>query len=114
MSPLGIHVTAVEPGPFRTNWSGSSMRHSERSIPDYDEFYELIRAARLRNNGHQPGDPARAAIAILQVIDDENPPKHLVLGSAALNALTASGAAFQEDVTRWEALTRSTDFPDGR
>jgi NAD(P)-dependent dehydrogenase (short-subunit alcohol dehydrogenase family) len=111
---LGVHVTAVEPGPFRTDWSGRSMMHSERSITDYDELYEPVRTARLRNSGHQPGDPERAATAILQVIDDENPPKHLVLGSAALNALAASRAAFDEDVTRWEDLTRSTDFPNSR
>jgi len=111
---LGIHVTAVEPGPFRTDWSGRSMTHSDRSISDYDALYEPIREARRRNNGHQPGDPQKAAIALLQVIDDENPPKHLVLGSAALDALTASRAAFAEDVTRWEELTRSTDFSADR
>ncbi|HEY6539855.1 MAG TPA: oxidoreductase [Ktedonobacteraceae bacterium] len=111
---LGVHVTAVEPGPFRTDWSGRSMTHSERSISDYDEWYEPVRQARLRNNGRQPGDPERAAAAVLRVINDENPPRHLVLGSAALDALAASRAAFDTDVTRWEDLTRSTDFPDNR
>jgi NAD(P)-dependent dehydrogenase (short-subunit alcohol dehydrogenase family) len=111
---LGVHVTAVEPGPFRTDWSGRSMMHSGRSISDYDELYEPVRQARLRNSGHQPGDPERAAAAVLHVINDENPPRHLVLGSAALDALAASRAAFDEDVTRWEGLTRSTDFPDNR
>ena len=53
---LGVHVTAVEPGPFRTDWSGRSMTHSERSISDYDEWYEPVRQARLRNSGRQPGD----------------------------------------------------------
>jgi NAD(P)-dependent dehydrogenase (short-subunit alcohol dehydrogenase family) len=114
VAPLGIHVTAVEPGPFRTAWSGRSMTHSERSISDYDEMYEPIREARRRNNGHQPGDPERAAAAMLRVINDENPPRHLVLGSAALNALAASRAAFDADVARWEDLTRSTDFPENR
>ncbi len=108
---LGIHVTAVEPGPFRTDWSGRSMTHSERSLSDYDEVYEPIREARRRANGHQPGDPERAAAAILRVINDEDPPRHLVLGSAALDALAAGRAAFETDVKRWEALTRSTDFP---
>ena len=111
---LGIHVTAVEPGPFRTDWLGRSMTHSERSLSDYDEVYEPIREARRRNNGHQPGDPEKAATAILRVINDENPPKHLVLGSAALDALAASRAAFDTDVRRWETLTRSTDFPNHR
>ena len=111
---LGIHVTAVEPGPFRTDWSDRSMTHSERSISDYDEMYEPIREARRRYNGHQPGDPERAAAAMLRVINDEDPPRHLVLGSAALDALAASRAAFDTDVRRWEDLTRSTDFPDHR
>ncbi|MGB8346036.1 MAG: oxidoreductase, partial [Ktedonobacteraceae bacterium] len=99
---LGIHVTAVEPGPFRTAWSGRSMTHSERSISDYDEVYEPIREARRRNNGQQPGDPERAAAAILRVINDENPPRHLILGSTALDALAAGRAAFDTDVRRWE------------
>src|SRR6266700_2952027 len=105
---LGVHVTAVEPGPFRTDWSGRSMTHSERSISDYDEVYEPVRQARLRNSGRQPGDPERAAAAVLQVINDENPPRHLVLGSAALGALAASRTAFDTDMRRWEDLTRST------
>lgn len=109
---LGIHVTAVAPGPFRTDWSGRSMMHSERSLSDYDEMYEPIREARRRNNGHQPGNPERAAAAIMRVLNDENPPRHLVLGSAALDALAASRAAFDTSVKRWEELTRSTDFPD--
>ena len=107
---LGIHVTAVEPGPFRTDWSGRSMTHSARSISDYDEVYEPIREARRRANGHQPGDPDRAAAVILRVINDEDPPRHLVLGAAALDALAASRAAFDTDVRRWEPLSRSTDF----
>lgn len=114
VASLGIHVTAVEPGPFRTEWSGRSMTHADRSIAAYDAFYEPVRAARLRMSGHQPGDPERAATAILRVIDDENPPRHLVLGAAALDALAASRAAFDEDVTRWTDLSRSTDFPDPR
>jgi NAD(P)-dependent dehydrogenase (short-subunit alcohol dehydrogenase family) len=112
VSPLGIHVTAVEPGPFRTDWSGRSMTHSDRTISDYDASYEPIRQARLRNNGRQPGDPERAAAAVLQVINDEHPPRQLVLGSAALEALAASRAAFDADVTRGEELARSTDFPE--
>lgn len=111
---LGVHITAVEPGPFRTDWSGRSMTHSGRSISDYDEWYEPVRQARLRNSGRQPGDPERAAAAVLRVINDENPPSHLLLGSAALDALAASRAAFDADVTRWEDVTRSTDFPDNR
>ncbi len=111
VAPLGIHVTAIEPGPFRTDRSGRSMVHSPRTVHDYDDFYEPIRAARAQYNGRQPGDPERAAQAVLRAIGAEEPPRHLLLGAAALQALAASRAALDQDVTRWEAVTRSTDFP---
>ena len=112
VAPIGIHVTAVEPGPFRTDWSGRSMTHGKRTLTDYDKSYEPVRQARLRNNGQQPGDPEKAGVAILQVIEDENPPNHLVLGSAALDGVIANRAAFQQELMRWEHLSRSTDFSD--
>lgn len=111
VGPLGVHVTAVEPGPFRTRWSGASMSHSDRSIEDYDGFYEPIRAARAAYDGHQPGDPVRAAAALLRVLDDPAPPRHLLLGSAALDAVTAAQAALAKEVDDWRELTVSTDFP---
>jgi NAD(P)-dependent dehydrogenase (short-subunit alcohol dehydrogenase family) len=110
VASLGIHVTAIEPGPFRTDWSGRSMEHSPRTIHDYDEFYEPIREARARNNGRQPGDPDKAAAAVLRIIDADGPPRHLLLGADAITALAASRRAFDEDVARWESTTRSTDF----
>ena len=101
---------AVEPGPFRTDWSGRSKVHSPRTIHDYDAFYEPIREARDRYNGRQPGDPEKAGPAVLSVIDAGDPPKHLLLGADAITALTASRRAFDEDIARWESVTRSTDF----
>ena len=101
---------AVEPGPFRTDWSGRSKVHSPRTIHDYDAFYEPIREARDRYNGRQPGDPEKAGAAVLSVIDAGDPPKHLLLGADAITALTASRRAFDEDIARWESVTRSTDF----
>ncbi len=96
VAPLGIHVTAIEPGPFRTDWSGRSMVHSPRTVHDYDEFYEPIRAARAQYNGRQPGDPERAAQAVLRAIGAEEPPRHLLLGAASLEALAASRAALDQ------------------
>jgi NAD(P)-dependent dehydrogenase (short-subunit alcohol dehydrogenase family) len=110
MAPLGIYVTAIEPGPFRTDWSGRSMVHSSRTIHDYDEFYEPIREARARYDGQQPGDPEKAGAAVLIVIDAGDPPKHLLLGADAMTALAASREAFDRDAARWESVTRSTDF----
>jgi NAD(P)-dependent dehydrogenase (short-subunit alcohol dehydrogenase family) len=110
---FGIHVTAVEPGSFRTDWAGRSMARAERSIPDYDELFEPLRAARQAASGHQLGDPAKAAAAILRVLDAPDPPAHLLLGSDALRLVAAGRAAVDSDFRNWEELSRSTDFPDG-
>ena len=110
---FGVRVTIVEPGSFRTNWAGRSMVRSDRSIADYDELFEPIRAARQTASGNQLGDPAKAAEAVLEVIDAEKPPVHLVLGSDALRLVASGRAAVAADIEAWEELSRSTDFPDG-
>ncbi|MFD9700391.1 oxidoreductase [Lentzea sp. NPDC059081] len=110
---LGVRVTIIEPGSFRTAWAGGSMVRSERSIADYDELFDPIRAARQAASGHQLGDPAKAAQAVLRVVEADDPPVHLVLGSDALRLVGAGRAAVDADITAWEELSRSTDFPDG-
>ncbi|MGP3750477.1 oxidoreductase [Streptomyces sp. IBSNAI001] len=107
---FGIHVTAVEPGSFRTEWAGRSMARTPRSIPDYDELFEPIRTARQRASGHQLGDPAKAAAALLRIIDAPDPPAHLVLGSDALRLIRAGREAVDRDLDTWQDLTLSTDF----
>ena len=110
---LGVHVTAIEPGGFRTDWAGRSMVRAERTIADYDALFDPLRARRAEGSGHQLGDPEKAAAAVLQVIDAPNPPVHLLLGSDALRLVAAGRAAVEEDFRTWEELSRSTDFPDG-
>ncbi|WP_434445487.1 oxidoreductase [Lentzea sp. E54] len=110
---LGVRVTIIEPGSFRTSWAGGSMVRSERSIPDYDELFDPIRAARQAASGRQLGDPAKAAEAVLQVVEADEPPVHLLLGSDALRLVGNGRAAVTADIERWEELSRSTDFPDG-
>lgn len=110
---LGIHVTAVEPGSFRTDWAGRSMVRTERSISDYDELMNPVRANRIAASGNQLGDPAKAGQALLAVIDSPNPPAHLILGSDALRLVTNGRAAVDEEIAAWAELSRSTDFPDG-
>lgn len=110
---LGVHVTAVAPGSFRTDWAGRSMIRTERSIPDYDEVMDPIREHRLAASGNQLGNPERAAEAILKIIDAPKPPAHLLLGSDALRLVTGGRAALDRDIAEWEELTRSTDFADG-
>ncbi|MEU1047746.1 oxidoreductase [Streptomyces sp. NPDC005897] len=106
---FNIHVTAVEPGSFRTDWAGRSMVRTPRSIPDYDELFEPIRAARQAADGHQLGNPAKAAAALLRILDAPHPPAHLVLGSDALRLVRAGRAAVESDLDTWEDLTLSTD-----
>lgn len=110
---LGIHVTAVAPGSFRTDWAGRSMVRTDRSIPDYDEVMNPIREHRLAASGKQLGNPEKAAEAILTIIDVPNPPAHLLLGSDALRLVTTGRAAVDKDIQEWTELTRSTDFSDG-
>lgn len=106
---FGIAVTAVAPGSFRTDWAGRSMVRSPRSIADYDALFDPVRQARQEKSGKQPGDPVKAAQAMLAAIEAPVPPRHLLLGSDALGLVRQKLAALDEELSRWEALTRSTD-----
>lgn len=109
VAPFGIHVTAVAPGSFRTDWAGRSMARAPRSIEDYDAMFDPIRSAREAKSGHQLGDPVKAAQAMLQVIDSDAPPSHLLLGSDALQLVRAKLASMAGSIDTWEHLSRSTD-----
>jgi NAD(P)-dependent dehydrogenase (short-subunit alcohol dehydrogenase family) len=109
VKPLGIAVTAVAPGSFRTDWAGRSMIRAPRSIPDYDPVFDPIRQAREEKSGKQLGDPVKAARAILAVIDSDAPPAHLLLGSDAFSLVRDKLAAFATEMDAWETVTRSTD-----
>ena len=109
LKPFGIAVTAVAPGSFRTDWAGRSMIRTPRSIPDYDALFDPIRQAREEKSGKQLGDPAKAARAMLAVIDSDAPPAHLILGSDALGLVRAKLSELAQEITTWEAITRSTD-----
>lgn len=109
LAGFNIHVTAVAPGSFRTDWAGRSMVRSSRSINDYDALFDPIRQAREEKSGKQLGDPQKAARAILRVIESDNPPAHLLLGSDALKLVQDKLAAMTAEIETWEALTRSTD-----
>ncbi|KLD63463.1 oxidoreductase [Dyella japonica] len=109
VKPLGISVTAVAPGSFRTDWAGRSMVRSPRSIPDYDGLFDPIREARQQKSGRQLGDPAKAARAMLEVIAHDSPPAHLLLGSDAIDLVRQKLSSLAQEIDQWEALTRSTD-----
>lgn len=109
LEPFGIAVTAVAPGSFRTDWAGRSMARTPRSIADYDALFDPIRQAREEKSGKQPGDPAKAAQAMLAAIAAEHPPAHLLLGSDALRLVRGKLAALDAEIRAWEAVTVSTD-----
>ena len=110
LSPFNIKVTAVAPGSFRTDWAGRSMIRSNRSIADYDAVFDPIRKARQDKSGHQPGDPQKAAKALLEIVASNDPPVHLLLGNDALQLVRAKIRALELEMERWEALSMSTDF----
>ena len=107
---FGIHVTAVAPGSFRTDWAGRSMVRSGRSIADYDSVFDPIRKAREEKSGHQAGDPIKAAEVLLKLLATENPPVHLLLGSDALKLVREKIDSLASEITAWEDVTLSTDF----
>jgi NAD(P)-dependent dehydrogenase (short-subunit alcohol dehydrogenase family) len=107
---LGIYVTAVEPGMFRTDWAGRSMVRSERKITDYDGIFDPIREARKSRSGQQPGDPAKAGKAIVRLLTSTEPPLHLLLGSDAFDFVQKELDALRCEFSNWEPLTRSTNF----
>lgn len=111
--PLGIFVTAVEPGMFRTDWAGRSMVRSERSISDYDAVFDPIREARKARSGQQPGDPAGAGKAIAEFLTATEPPLHLLLGPDAFEYVHKELEALRSEFTAWEKVTRSTNFEQG-
>jgi short-subunit dehydrogenase len=112
LAGLGIHVTALAPGQFRTDWAGRSMDRTPRSIADYDAVMDPIRKARQGKSGHQPGDPARAAQALLALVSADKPPVRLFLGEDALALVDAKLGAMRAEIDQWQALSRSTAFAD--
>jgi len=109
LRPFSVHVTAVAPGSFRTDWAGRSMRRSPRHIADYDALFDPIRQARQEKSGKQLGDPVKAAKAIVALTNLPEPPAHLLLGSDALTLVRQKLEAMAAEIDAWEAMTRSTD-----
>lgn len=111
VAPLGIHVTLVEPGAFRTDFlSDHSLRRSPSEIEDYAGTAGAV-VSRLDDfAGKQLGNPQRAAEAMIAVAQASEPPLHLLLGSDALKRTEQMQAAFNRDVEMWREVTLSTDF----
>jgi NAD(P)-dependent dehydrogenase (short-subunit alcohol dehydrogenase family) len=111
--PLGIKVTIVEPSGFRTDWAGRSANESPNEIPDYAETAGANRRNLRGYSGRQPGDPVRAAEAIIKAVESEKPPLHLLLGKAALKGANLKLQMLREQIDAWAETTVGADFPDG-
>jgi NAD(P)-dependent dehydrogenase (short-subunit alcohol dehydrogenase family) len=110
VEPLGIRVLLVEPGPFRTDWAGRSLKQSSNFIGDYEET-----AGRRRRNisgysGTQPGDPARAAEAVIKVLDSPTPPAHLVLGREGIDNVERQLRSILHEIDLWRQTGLGADF----
>jgi len=110
VAPFGVKVTIVEPGGFRTDFAGSSTALRE-GRPEYDATVGKTVRFQREFNGKQPGDPARAAAALLRLVSVENPPLRIVLGSDAFCAAASNDLAKIDLAREWEDLSISTDFP---
>jgi len=110
VAAFGIRVTALAPGQFRTDWAGRSMDRTPRSIADYDAVMDPIRAARQAKSGNQPGDPAKAAQALLALVEADTPPVRLFLGADAIGLVEQKLNAMRSELDTWDALSRSTGF----
>ena len=113
VGPLGIKVTNIEPSGFRTKWAGESATFAETHIDDYQATVgENLRGIQSYS-GRQPGDPARAAKAMYDVAQLENPPLHLPLGKAAVKGAREKFAALAQELAQYEAMGDAADFPAG-
>ena len=113
-APLGIKVIIVEPGPFRTDWAGRSLKTPKNAIHDYAETAGARRNAIQGYSGTQPGDPARAARAIITAVEADEPPLHLLLGRPAYEMVSAKFRDFAAELERWKDVTLGADFPNGQ
>ncbi|MGA2963186.1 MAG: oxidoreductase [Candidatus Korobacteraceae bacterium] len=111
VEPLGIKVMIVEPGPFRTDWAGRSLKLTHHEIEDYAKTAGVRRQAVSGRSGKQPGDPVRAAQAMIEAVQSSNPPLRLVLGRIALETSLGKLDLLRRDFEAWEKTSLGADFP---
>jgi NAD(P)-dependent dehydrogenase (short-subunit alcohol dehydrogenase family) len=111
LEPLGIRVTVVEPGGFRTDFAGRSLRQSSRPIDAYAKTAGLRRKENSTTDGRQPGDPERAAEAIIKAVQADKPPFRLVLGRSAVQRIRAELDAQRRELDSWEETANAADYP---
>ncbi|HXH16828.1 MAG TPA: oxidoreductase [Sphingomonas sp.] len=113
VAPLGIRVTCVEPGPFRTDWAGRSLKQTPVAIADYAETAGKRLDGTREISGTQAGDPVRAGEAMIALTEDANPPRHLVLGRWGYEAVVEKMAARLKEIEAYKQESLGADFPEG-
>jgi NAD(P)-dependent dehydrogenase (short-subunit alcohol dehydrogenase family) len=113
VAPLGIRVTLIEPGPFRTDFQGRSMTTVAKPIDAYAQTAGARRAQLRESSGKQAGDPVRAADAIIKVVESADPPLHLVLGKIGIKRVREELRGVLHSIDAWEAVSLAADFPEG-
>jgi hypothetical protein len=111
VAPLGIKVTIIAPSGFRTDWAGRSAKNTSISIEDYATTAGKNMGDIRGYSGNQPGDPVRAAKAMILVTETENPPLRLLLGAAALKGGRIKLDELKHDFDTWAAVSEGADFP---
>ena len=109
--PLGIRVTCVAPGPFRTDWAGRSLRQTKSAIPAYVETAAARMQQTSEYSGKQAGDPVRAGEAMIEITQVENPPRHLVLGELGYNNVMNKLRERLAQIEEWRETSLGADFP---
>lgn len=112
VEPLGIRTLLVEPGPFRTDWAGRSAAETlpGHEVADYDQTAGKQRASFRKETGNEPGDPKKAAEAIVAAVKAEKAPRRLLLGSPAFEMALEHLQSLESEFREWEELTKSADF----
>jgi NAD(P)-dependent dehydrogenase (short-subunit alcohol dehydrogenase family) len=110
-APLGIKVTCVEPGPFRTDWAGRSLKQTPNLIADYAETAGKRLKGTAEGSGKQAGDPVRAGEAMIHITEIDNPPRHFVLGRWGHDAVVKQLKARLAEIEAWRDAGLATDFP---
>lgn len=108
--PLGIKVTLVEPGPFRTEWAGASMKFTKRTIDAYADTAGKLKQYIQSISGNQPGDPIAGSHSIMKIVASENSPLRLALGKIAVETLRKKADWIKQEVAEWEQVSADADY----